>query len=327
MPDLIFHIGFPKCASSTIQNVVLLNEPGYLGFSGHLNRNEDLGHKFQAFAPVGLRSRGDLKLAYQWAEKVKETQKAKNPYLDRYIVSKEKLSQTNKENERAMIPFLKQFSENIWTCGEVKILLVLRNQAEKLASSYVQKSNQFFGSSQKDFRSRAKKAIKKFHDYELWVKELFEAFGREKVCVLFMEEIHTLTFWQQMKSFMQLENIDPNQMVNNEESHTHKKRLKDNIWKINDLDLDYKAKVSANKLFEYAWPNHYMPNIRPKAHKQVKALMKNVYKIHPARLKEKNREEQIELTEELRHEIQEYWKPSNQRLAELLNKDLTQLGY
>ena len=39
MKDIIFHIGHPKCASTTLQNKVFINEPGYLGTAKTMPNN------------------------------------------------------------------------------------------------------------------------------------------------------------------------------------------------------------------------------------------------------------------------------------------------
>jgi hypothetical protein len=51
MKDIIFHIGFPKCASTTLQNKVFINETGYLGTAKTMPNN--LAKNYKKFLQLG----------------------------------------------------------------------------------------------------------------------------------------------------------------------------------------------------------------------------------------------------------------------------------
>src|SRR5690554_2393949 len=120
MPDLIFHIGLSKCASTTLQRKVLRTVPGYLGTGVDLDAPENFAKRFQALAPVGVRLRGNLSAARAWADRVLEYGHSRLPGVGRYIASSEGLCGRNRFQARPIIPFLRRFSEQIWTTGKVK---------------------------------------------------------------------------------------------------------------------------------------------------------------------------------------------------------------
>jgi hypothetical protein len=329
MTNLIFHIGLGKCASSTIQNQVLRSIPGYLGTASSLE-NENFAQDFKKFIPIDFRLKGNFNLAKTWANKIQRFQESKNPGLNRYILSSEYLTQPNKIHNRPIIPFLKQFSEEIWTNGKVKILLILRNQPEKLASAYAQRSNKIFGASQAHFEKYVNRIISKKTEkinWALWVEEIYQAFGSENVCVLLMEDIQSFYFWQKLKEFLELEVFDPNQMIQQDSTRANVRRTKGNVWKLRPYDFQNKSKVIADKVIGIGWPPSFLPKTREKARKGVQTLTNSFNQANPARLKDRKREEIIELTPELRQKILEYCRPFNERLSELLQRDLRELGY
>jgi hypothetical protein len=330
MSELIFHIGLGKCASSTIQNNILKDQPGYLGTARGMG-NDNFAKLFQKFSPVDVRIYGSLERARSWAEKVKEIQSKKNPNLARYIVSSEIFTQPNRIHNRPIIPFLKEFSDKVWyNEGKVKILLILRNQPDKLASSYAQRSGKIFGASQEDFENEINAMIRKNDakiNWSLWVEELYQAFGRENVCVLLMEEINSVKFWEEFRDFMKLENFDPQQMIVKDSKRSNVRSSGENVWKLRPLEIDDKSKKIANRVVEFlgASKSHY--HAQTTMHKAVRNVSNTLYSIHPKQMKERNRGAEIKMTSELRERILDYCRPFNKRLSELLSRDLSKVGY
>jgi len=60
-------------------------------------------------------------------KKVIDIDKQNWPEIDRIIASSEMYSANNKLKNRPIIPFLKYFAEQIWTEGEVKVIMVIQN--------------------------------------------------------------------------------------------------------------------------------------------------------------------------------------------------------
>ena len=107
MRDIIFHIGHPKCASTTLQNKVFKSEPGYLGTAKTMPNN--LAKELQRIAPVAPSISWRKSEARRWGKKVSDVAKQNWPETERLIVSSEMNSNNNKLKNRPVIPFLKYF--------------------------------------------------------------------------------------------------------------------------------------------------------------------------------------------------------------------------
>jgi hypothetical protein len=68
--DLIFYLGYDKCASSTHQDVVFPQTKGYLGSGLNTPLKHKFAKKFQALAPCGPSVVGSIKQANIWANEV-----------------------------------------------------------------------------------------------------------------------------------------------------------------------------------------------------------------------------------------------------------------
>ena len=159
MKDIIFHIGHPKCASTTLQNKVFINEPGYLGTAKTMPNN--FAKKLQDISPVGPSITWSKTKTKQWAEEIRNYVNQNFPKAKNLIASSEMYANRNIFQERPIIPFLKYFSSNIWTEGEVKIVIIIRNQFNKIASEYAQVSNTNINASQSNFETYINTHIQK----------------------------------------------------------------------------------------------------------------------------------------------------------------------
>ena len=326
MPDLFFHIGLPKCASTTIQRKVLGSVPGYLGTGAALQAPENFAKQFQALAPVGPRLRGSISAARDWAERVLEYGQTLDLEMDRYIASSELLSNRNKLNPRPIVPFLRHFSDEVWTAGEVKVLLVLRNPADRIASSYAQNSSSTHGASQQHFEAHVERVLNRsFSTFDLaaWVDDLYQTMGQENVCVLLMEDIGTPRFWEDLKDFMRLEEFEPASMLNTQGMNSRKSDP--NRWRLSEFSPMDKAKSQSGKLLGLVWPAGRLPGLRRNVRSALNQAIAGWHRINPAR--KRARDTHIELTDDLRSRIQSHCRPVHERLATLLERDLSKLGY
>ena len=328
MTDLIFHIGFPKCASGTIQNKVLAGTPGYLGTGKSISVQENFAKQFQAFAPIGPRLRGNWSAAHDWKRRVLKHARENFPNAHRYIASTEFLTNRNKFHPRPIVPFLNRFSKEIWSIGRIKTILVLRNPAERIASGYAQSSGSTFGACQQHFENHVQRILERdleVLDLAAWVDDLFQALGRENVCVLLMEDIQRMKFWQELGDFAELDDFNPESMLS-----THglnQRKLNTSTWKLAEFNPWNKAKSQSGKLVGLLWPGGRLPSLRGKSISALAHSLTVVHTVNPARFRERQRGTQIELTDELRERIRRRCQPYHQRLAELLGRDLEELGY
>jgi len=332
MTDIIFHIGFPKCASTTLQKTVFPTDPGYLGTDPktgkEIKKRINYAEVFQNLSPIGVKIAGNFKQAEKWKHAVLEYKKRHAPHLNRLIISSEFFTQKNKLRDRPMIKFLKRFDEDIWDEGSVKIVLVIRNQAEKIASSYAQDSNTKPHASQADFVQYVPRYLKKhgsLMDYSVWIEELQDAFGKDSVQVLLMEDIGTIDYWTNLKSFCDLKEFEPESMLDTEGDNV--KRRGKNCWTIQPFDSEFKATVWAHKILRLAWPHHVKKELRESAQQALVKMFTSYYESSHYRSNSESRDVQISLTDSLQEQIKTYYSDSNRRLAELVDRDLSKLGY
>lgn len=137
--DLIFHIGYSKCASSTLQNSVFPKTNGYLGDKkGMMEMN--YARLFKKISPSGLKFNGNMKRAKKIADDIFSLAQKDKKEMDRMILSHEGFIKDNLISTRPIIPFLKEFNNKVWHHGKIKVILIIRNQADRIASSYAQQS-------------------------------------------------------------------------------------------------------------------------------------------------------------------------------------------
>lgn len=326
MKDIIFHIGHPKCASTTLQNRVFINEKGYLGTAKTMPNN--LAKKLQSISPVGPSITWSKDKTRQWADEVRKFSNLNCIEATPLIASSEMYANRNKFKERPIIPFLKYFCDNIWTEGEVKIVMVIRNQFERLASEYAQVSDTNIKASQSDFERHIDKHIKQndMHlDYAIWVKDLYKSFGKNQVCVLLMEDIKTKEFWEELKQFCKLKNFEVETMLSVNANSGSRKSSK-HTWTLRAFSPKDKAKVKVNNYFGLLWPQSIATGLRTSTNIKLRNSLSKSYK---SKSENSNsiRGDKIVLTEELKSKLLEYYKASNIELSQLLNRDLSEVDY
>ena len=326
MKDIIFHIGHGKCASTTLQHKVFINEPGYLGTAKGMKYN--FAKKLQRISPVGPSITYSKSETRQWAKEVINYADQHFPAAKNLIVSSEMYSNRNKFEERPIISFLEYFSENVWTEGDVKVVMVIRNQFDKIASGYAQLSYYNMKASQDNFEKQVKALINK-NDYHLmydkWIKQLNKALGKKNVCVLLMEDIVTENFWFQLKNFCQLDNFEVKSMFT-KDSNLNSRKTSQNEWSLREFNPEMKAKVMVNNYFGLLWPSSLLPGLRNSTQLKIKQYLNQHYSKKTKAFK-KNANQKIELTEELKAQLLDYYKSSNIELGKLLDRDLSELGY
>lgn len=324
MKDIIFHIGHSKCASTTLQDKIFINELGYLGTSKKMPNN--LAKELQRIAPVGPSISWRKSEARRWGKKVNDIAKKNWPETDRIIVSSEMYFANNKLKSRPIIPFLKYFSRHIWNEGEVKIIMIIRNQSDKIVSGYAQVSDTNIKASQNDFEKYLHKYIKKNDkqmDYALWAKDLYHSFGKKNVCILLMEDIKTEKFWENLKSFCDLKNLNTQTMLS-KEANSNSKKLSKNSWKLLEYNPSEKARIKVNNYLNFLWPHSIANGLRVIVSLRIRNLL---YKFYTNKSMNLNRGNEIILKDTLKLEIRNHYKKSNIELEKLLDRDLSKMNY
>lgn len=106
-----------------------------------------------------------------------------------------------------VVRLLRVLNSEVWREGNVKAVVVFRNQAERLSSRYAQGSNCRVNPGQKDFEAAVVHQLEKpgSLDYAALLHELDAALGIDNVCPLLLEETNTEGFWQTLKDFAGLD--------------------------------------------------------------------------------------------------------------------------
>ena len=327
MPNIIFHIGFPKCASTTLQRMVFKNEHGYLGTHQNLVYEDNYGLQFEQLTPAGPRIFGDLKGVSSLIDKIKNNPSNDFNNQERFILSSELLSNRNMLVNRPIIKFLKKINDKLWTYGDVKVVLVVRNPAQRMVSEYVQSSIYISHASQNDLRDYIEKRLNdsRSSKYDKWVGELQKALGKKNVCVLLMEEIDSAIFWDQLKSFCGLKNFNTKEwLFSNQRANSHSKAH--NVWNLRSFSPQKKAYKIIRNCFGLFWPIRLLKSLRSILMSISETLLRN-YFIKKHKKIGTIKRDVVRLTPQLEKRINAYYKPQFKRLEKLIDKDLKKFGY
>lgn len=147
-----------------MQENILSSVPGYLGIVQSKKLEDDLGKQFARLVPREYNYVINDEEIELWISTVLKLKKSRWPKAERLILSNEDLT------NRAIAPFLKYFSENYWTSGQVKVLMIVRNQPEWLCSNYIQLTNRNSKASQQHFEKQVRHLLNT--DFEVKISAL-----------------------------------------------------------------------------------------------------------------------------------------------------------
>jgi len=332
MPDLIFHIGLSKCASSTLQQTVFRHEAGYLGTAPDLRRDVNLAKQLEESTPFIGRQTTSQKGLRQWVDRVREIQSERWSYVDRLILSNEILSSASRLDDRPILKVLATIKNELWRNGQVKVVLVLRSQATWLASSYAQSSSTRCNPGQLDFERTVQRHLNnrrrpRLFDYSSWVDGLWACVGQRNVCVLLLEESRTLQFWQRLADFCQLDQFNPEEMVAAVGDTRNVRKQAADQWSLSPLDIGILAKTNAEKWLNLFWPKSIDYGVRETLKAGLVRLIEARYKRVSGRVDSAERETFIRISPRVMNSIRAKCGQYNQRLATQLDQDLSSLGY
>ena len=332
MTDLIFHIGLTKCASTTLQQKVFRHEDGYLGTAPDMPREDNLGKQLQQVTPFGGRQTISNRGLEKWVERVQWMQARKWPTAHRLILSNESLSGASRLCDRPILRVLSILKNRFWTQGRVRVVLVLRNQATRLASGYAEGSKRRWIPGQSEFERVVERRLQsrryvRLLDYSQWVEGLRQVVGPDNVCVLLLEEADTPEFWGTLAKFCALERFEPQAFAAINQSRKNVRSRAGNRWAISDLDTEFRAKVGVDKFMNLLWPAQISPDIRNRCREAAIARLDTRYRERAAKIPLAERETEIHLSDFVLQTVRDRCGLFNERLARQLGRDLEPLGY
>lgn len=320
-----------KCASTTLQNNVFKYEPGAVGTYKDLEPEINFGKQFQRCSPVGGRQFGSISEVSDWFERLHEFFSHSHLELDRFIISSEFLCQSNKLSVRPIIKFLDDVNRSLLDGNSIKIIIVFRKQAEMLASGYAQNSATRYKSSQKDFEKWVEKKLKQKNKFKLdwgqWAKSLVDTFGRENVCILLLEEMNKIDFWKNLVSFIDAREINADELhKNNSRNKKNRRKIDENTWGVKPFDLEKKAKVDIHKIKYFMSGVGLQGALMEKIADKLIQLRIRYLKLMGYKDKQVI-DTEIRLNSEIESKIRDSFKDSNSMLSQILERDISRLGY
>lgn len=324
MPDLILHIGLSKCASTSIQRS-LADTPGYLGRLSSDKTGNKLVTELLRTSPVNRLSPllARAKALNSWRNAV-EGHMAARKISGHIIISREEFSKPI-DDYTPLLQFLKTLNEKVWKSGSVKVIVVLRRQAEKIASEYAQSSSGIFNANQEDFERYAQTRLKsRTLDYAILISQLRQKLGKENVLTLFVEEASEPFFWKEIRSFCGIPEAD----LHINPSDAKKSNVKsqgDKTWTLPPPCQEVDSKGFANKVLTWTWPTNRFSKPREASF----AILKRAHKgmCRGIRIFERRRGTTIRLHSEIENTIVKRFTDSNRSLSNMIDRDLSRLGY
>jgi hypothetical protein len=241
------------------------------------------------------------------------------------------LSAASRFRDRPILGVLSILKNRFWQEGEIKVVMVLRNQAARLASRYAQGSLRRLNPSQQDFERVVQRTLKdrrclRLFDYSRWVDGLESVVGSKNVCVLLLEESRTPGFWEKLTDFCTLQYLEPGRVLTSDSSKNVRSRAPGS-WAISDLDTGFQAKVLVDQWMNLSWPSSFKSELRKQFRRRTIERVESHFQNKAARKAAINREKEIRLTPQLRQTIRTHFSSCNSQLAIKLGRDLTPLGY
>lgn len=334
---LTLHVGLPKTATTTLQTHVFPQVPGFIGRSkANLSPATEAPYrKFRAVADQWARGRSAPS-----ADLVSFIATLCKFSSDEVLVSEEALSRWVIDDESTVAW---PFHDGCWSLPRVRphplsrrlaelrvatddhfnvrIILTLRNQAHFMASLYAQQQREMFHPSQTDFEAKIARALdidEPAFDWASLVEELRRSVGDDDVLILLHEDGIERNA-SRIAKFLKT----PLSTTTNVRENV--KREGPQAWRgtwvepVTDRGALHRVRRTTNRL----WPEVLRPLAPP-----LKRMLVGLDAAVACVIEPKHRVGvRVELTHELTEKIRHHYRPSNDRLGQMIGRNLQSLGY
>lgn len=201
---------------------------------------------------------------------------------------------------------------------DVRVVVVLRNQATMLASHYAQTSKNLPFAGQRSFERHVRRVLKRpgylgcmSLDWDRMVSDLSTVVGPDRVQALLFEELDSDRFWADLASVLQIGPIDRELRLAPQPGQENRRSTRDrNGWELSALRPGKEVSIAMRK--------HRVRFARRVVRRALCELERYVVRRHRG---------EIVLSDRLRNEVAATYRSSNERLGERLGRDLGALGY
>jgi hypothetical protein len=242
------------------------------------------------------------------------------------ILSSEVITKPIGSDYLQLFDFLRFLNERIWVWGKVKVLLVVRSQAARIGSLFSQNSHRLFNANQDRFVADVFQQLHTNHslDYGKLVIGLNDAVGPENTCVLLLEEMASLCFWERLIEFSCAHELSAEDILE-DKSFSNKRTLGNHVWAIRNPNHENASKEFANSLLTFTWPEGALPSLRDSVKSLLIKSNRTYRKLYYAM--ETKRDTSVALSPALDQTIKDHYRSGNVALGKMIGKDLSEFGY
>lgn len=334
---LTLHVGLPKTATTTLQTHVFPQVPGFIGRSrANLGPATEAPYrKFRAVVNKWERGRS------AWSADIASfVASLGNLSEDEALVSEESLSGWVIDGDRAAWPVedgwfrlprvrphpladrtaeLRAAADGLF---DVRIILTLRNQPDLMGSLYAQLQGGMGNPSQDDFEAKVARTLSNdepVFDYASLVEELLWTVGGDDVLVLLHED-------GMERNVSRIAEFLGTPLRATEDLRENVKREGPQAWRGAWVDRPVtrrgtlgRARTTADRL----WPEALRALAPP-----LKRMLAGLDAASARVVEPKHHVGvRVEFTHELAERVRDHYRPSNERLGQLIGRDLESLGY
>lgn len=345
MRTLTVHIGMPKTATTTLQNIWFprLASQGHILYDGKreattVERRSALATAFQQMESEGVdRSIDVIRQAIDdWV--------AMNGHADHVVVSDEgfaswrlpreeglprrlrsrgtgwpvldgALSVSDSRSSPPLLRFISVLKDRVGPEVPLRLIMTIRNQPEFLASLYAQTAGWMSAPSQADFERKVDLMIAAddpFVDWSLWIRELHDVLDPSQLLVVPIEVgLRELT--TRIGTFIGVDAapIDPGATLN-------RRRTAEGEWRMRDALIGHRLVSLTSSLV----PVERLPLPVRRSLRPLRRMATSIDRLNERRGRDSRSDRRIRLTEELRSRILTWQSTNNHSLEVSIGESL-----